>query len=496
MSSTTFIASYLEVLAGLLIYAIAIPFTALTVSPRIRAIRDRHARRFQVYDWEINISQLLRSESVVGIIVLSIVFLAGYLVPPLPSMCSTHQIGWWCKPHEFFHSYASYIAFGILCLNVLVLALFTNHLASYSTERVLSDLTNECKFQAIKNHGHIDRTLLASIGELGELCNAGHDKESVLEKLSNLTDLDLTLEMRVYLARIVRETTVAGSERNYEHAINILQDICREAFAAERNEVTGVDYVYFTTDVMRELEKVMVQAFAVQDSRVKGAILAGYEVLALQSPNAYAHAFLRIAKAGFAHNEIDQAAAVLDKFHTKVTEILSSSDSTSEDIPEAVHVFFGLLAHFWHYGDSARQHALAYLEALASLPQWNTNRVDKHLYKAKVFFQHSDATENADYLEQMLFEKSLRSFVIDFLSGIPQLDEMQYQRILTHYPSLEALHQATLEGIMACGISKAVAEIIYSQSRLAATSYSQNMPPIDAIKQWMTRFLRSKLHLQ
>lgn len=450
----------------------------------------------------------MKPQWIVATNVSSILFLAGYLVPLPSSMCRRSLIGWWCRQRTFFINNVDWIAFLILSANVILTAFFIWVLISFTKDNLLLYLARICKRQARKDNGRIDRTVLESIGELGEFCDAGRDKETVLDTLSSLADLNLALDSWVYLACTVRETIVSGNERNYIHAMGILQDMFRKASdtnieETESEEVTGEkteglgqenDRDIHLASMLQELENVMIQAFTIRNPRVTATILTGYDELALQAPNAYAHAFFRIGKAGLSLDETQQVLAVLDKFHTKVTELLNSSDNAPDDVPEAVHVFFGLLAHFWHHGNSARQHALTYLEALATLPRWDAKRVDEHTQKAKAFFQHS--LETADYLEQMLFESNLRQFVKDRLSETPQLEEPQRQRILTHYPSLEALHQATLEGIMACGISKAVAEIIYSQSRLAATSYSQNMSPIDAIKQWMTRFLRGRLHLQ
>lgn len=477
MISATFIPSYIEVLAGLLILGITLPSIFITIPDRIRVIQSKHSRKITIGSKEICLGDVMKPQWIVALVVLSIMFLVGYLVPSPNILCSEFVLGLGCQLRNFFITHLYVIASGILCFNIIITALFIGVLISFSKDHLLSDLARKFRHEVNKDARHIDRTLLDSIGELGQFCNPGRDKESVLDTLANLTDLKLTFDSRVHLARTVRETVITGNERNYIHAMNILQDMSRKAFEANVNNIEQKDKeeeennkALYLADMLHELENVMLQAFTMNNPRVRATILTGYDELTLHAPNDYSFAFFRMGKAGLRLNELRLAVAVLDKFHTKVIALLNSDGSIPGDASEVIHVFFGLLAHFWHYGNSTRQHARTYVEALANLPQWNLKCIDESMQKAKVFFQCRDI-ETAEYLEQMLFENNQRQFAKELLSRISRLDEVQYQNILTHYPSIEALSRTTLEGIMACGVPEATAKTIHSQCRLAVTNH-------------------------
>lgn len=475
MISTTFIPSYIEVLAGLLILGITLPSIFINIPDRVRAIRSKHSRKITLGVKQIGWSDVMKPQWVVIAVVLSIIFLVGYLVPSPNIPCSNFILGLWCQLHDFFVTHLYSIASSILCFNIIITALFIWVLSSYNKDRLLSDLSEKFRREVKKGAGYIDITVLESIGELGQFCNAGRDKESVLGTLANLADLNLTFDCRVHLARTVQETVVTGNERNYIHAMNILQDMFRKAFETriknkeqKNEEEEENNKALHLADLLHELENVMLQAFTMSHPRVIATILTAYDELALHAPNDYSFAFFRMGKAGLRLNELRLAIAVLDKFHTKVIVLLNSNSVTPGDASEVIHVFFGLLAHFWHHGNAARQLALTYMETLANLPQWNLERVDGCMQEAKAFFQCRDI-ETTDYLEQMLFENNQRQFAKELLSRVSQLDEGQYQSLLTRYPSIEALHRTTLEGIMACGVPEAAAKIIRLQSRLSVT---------------------------
>ncbi|MCB8950762.1 MAG: hypothetical protein H6650_01985 [Ardenticatenales bacterium] len=475
MSSVSFIPSYIEVLSGLLIFGITLPSILITIPAKIRAIREKHTRKIVIGGQEIGLADVLKPQWVVALVVFSIMLFVGYLVPSPKISCDGLILNLGCLVRDFFIAHVDAIAGSILGLNVVITALFIGVLISFTKDYLLFDLAKQCRHQVRKNNGCIEKTVLESIGELGEFCDAGRDKESVLDTLSSLADLNLAMDSWVHLARTVRETVVAGNERNYIHAMNTLQDMFRKASETRMSinghgtesvaeEEQNNNKEMHLVGVLQELENVMVQAFTMRNPRVTATILTGYDELALQAPIAYAHAFFRIGKAGLELNETRQVVAALDKFHTKVTEFPDLSDPEFAEVCEAVHVFFGLLAHFWCHGNATRQHALTYIEALATQPQWDSRRVDNHMQEAKIFFQHSDFIETAGYLEQMLYENNLRQFAKDFLINIPGLDALQCQRILTHYPSPESLRQATLEGIIACGIPEELARNILSHN--------------------------------
>lgn len=460
----SFIPSYIEVLAGLLVLGITLPTILIQIPARNRAIRDKHARKKRFLGRQYSLGTVFKPVYVGILAVFSIMFLAGYLVPPHSFLCNQQGLGPWCPFRDFFVDHVAGIAFIILGIDVIVTAIFIHVLGSYTKERILLSLANKCRDEVSIDNGRINKTVLQSIGELGQFCDVGSDKESVLDTLAGLAYLELAFDSWVDLARTVRETVVSGSEQNYIHALTILQDMVRAASDQATNNSS--DKEIHLADMLLELENVMIQAFTLRNPRVTATILTGYDELALQAPNAHAHPFFRIGRAALGLYEMGQAVAILAKFHTKVVELLDSPDHDPTNVPEAVHVFFGLLAHFWHYGKSARRHALRYIEALADMPSWDAGRVDAQVQAAKEFFENNGFIETADHLEQMLYEGNQRRIAQEFLSRIGQLDEDQCQRVLSYYLSMEMLRKADVEGITACGVPKPIAHIILRQVKI------------------------------
>ena len=459
MNPEQFIPSYIEVLATLLVLGISLPSILINVPSRMRAIRDKHTKKIYIRNSQIAVTNFFQYPIAVTSVVFSITFLAGFLYPPPQWMCSNEGIGFWCAIRDYFLIRAQFFAFWALVINILMTAFFFVILQSYTKDQLLINLAKQCRRKTNDNNIYIDQTILESIGELGEFCDSGRDKESVLDILSSLSDDDLPLDSWYDLAHTVRETVVGGNERNYIDAMGIIQDIFRLAINKECKESEEKHKAERLAKIMSELEQVMIQAFAMGIPRVTATIMTGYDEQALQEPTAFAHAFLRIGKAALAAHEMSQAVAVLDKFHTKISELLKGKGGESPVDIEAVHIFFGLLAHFWCRNGTAQQHALRYLRGLSDAPNWNMDHVNQLIQQAKMFFSNADM-ETADYLEQMLYENNQIRFVEEFLSQFEDLTPIKSQRILNRYPSMKALQKASVVDLQSCGIPEELASHI------------------------------------
>ena len=453
-----FIPTLIDILVALLVFGVTVPSILISIPPRMRAIRDKYPYQFLIRDRQIDLHDVLIHRNVVILIVLSIISLVPYLIPPPSFMCNTNGVGWWCSWRDAFVDFLPWFASTILCLNVGVTALFFRVLISYTQEHILHDLANQIRRQAREEGGRIDKAVLTSIADFGQFCEAGRDKKSVLDVLVQFADSELTLnsDSRIELARTVSGVVVGGNEHNYIYAINVLRAMFQAASQARipENEPEGIGLELLRVMMLRELENVMTWAFSLRNPLVTAAISTGYDMLALQNPVERAYAFLRIGKIVLGLHEMRHAQAILDKFHTKILGVLDSSNNDPNTIPEEIHIFFGLLAHFWDRGDAARQHALQKMDAL---PQ---EHVDQRLQDAKTFLQISGHLETADCIEQMLFDKNQLQYVKQILLEINELQEEQRQRILIHHPSMDKLRSASLEDIMACGVREAVAKSI------------------------------------
>lgn len=455
MPYADFIPSYIEVLAGLLVFGVTLPTLFINIPPRLRAIRDKHANfdlsRFGI-DERLRLSTFLQPRWTVTVIVLSILYYASFLVTPPDWMVNLGL-----DPRQtFFHQHAAYFIFAVLSLNIFVTAVFMFVLSSYTKERLLRDIDRKCRQQALKGDGRIPPYYIKSLRELGTFCDAGHDKESVLLILDGLGLMEnLHIDSRLEVARAVQDTIVDGNEQNYIFSMDILQGSFRTA--KEKTIRNGNDEYekLRLADILRTLENVIIQAFVLRNPRVTAAIMTGYDEISMQEPNDYARAFLRIGCEALELQEEHHAGHGLDKLHTRITELISREGEHKE----AIHNYFGLLSHFWQRGNTVRQHALNYLEELQRVYRWGNHFIDRQMIEARHHFERVDLI-TADYLEQMVFEYRQLQYARKFLLEIDGIGKERSNRILMHYPSIELLRQADEAGIRACGIFKTMAERI------------------------------------
>ena len=458
MPYANFIPSYIEVLAGLLVFGITLPSLLINIPPRLKSIRDKHST-IDLNSLGINLqlerSLILQPRIAVFIIVFSILFFAGYLVPTPPRLLN---FGW--RPIRFFfNQHALIIIYGILALNVIVTAVFMWVLSSYTKDRLLRDLDNKCR-RAVKKDGRIPQDFIDSLSDLGAFCDQGHDKSSVLHILGGLANLDgLHIDSQVTIASAVQNIIVDGNEQNYISAMDILQEIFRAA--AEKKEEDIVFQKLRQAEILRTLENVIIQAFVLRNPRVTASIMTGYDEISMQEPNDYARAFLRIGRAALALNEEHHAGHGLDKLHTRLTEMINENKQYPLHHQEALQTYFGLLAHFWHLDNTARQHALKYLDELQIVYHGNHRKIDQQIMIARHAFEGTDLI-TSDYLEQMLYEYRQLQYTRKFLLSINGIGRVRSQRILVHYPSMAHLRLADEEGLSACGLPKTITNAILS----------------------------------
>jgi hypothetical protein len=461
-----FIPSYIEVLTGLLVFGVTLPSLFINIPPRLKAIRDKHANinlDFLRIEKRLKFSLILQPRIAVSFIVLSILFFGGFLVPS-PVWLLNLGFG---QLIFSIHRHAKAIIYIILGLNVIVTALFMWALSSYTKERLLRDLDRKCRKHAAKNFGRIPSDFVNSLSELGAFCDAGQDKGSVLLILDGLVMItELHIDSRVEIVQAVQNTIVDGNEQNYIFAMEILQGSFRIA-AEETSDEDGYGKLRLA-EILRTLENVIIQAFVLRNPRVTAAIMTGYDEISMQEPNDYARAFLRIGRAALELKEQHHAGHGLDKLHTRITELIGPNGQYPYQHQEAVHTYFGLLAYFWQQGNTARQHALKYLDELQQVYKWKSRFIDQQIIGARYAFEGIDLL-TADYLEQMLFEHRQLQYARTFLLEIEGIGKERSSRILVHYPSIELLCKAEEEGIMACGIPRPLAGQVLAASNRHVT---------------------------
>ena len=461
-----FIPSYIETLATLLVFGITLPSLLISVPSRIRAVRDRHARKLRFFQWEISSREVLRPEHLVVVVVifgvLSTIVLLSYMFLPEMVICMGEADSLWCRTLQLMNTKQAFIIHGTLFANIATAAFFIWVLVSYTPNRVLSRLISICRYQSRKNNGKIDRQVLESIGEIGEFSKGGSDKEAVLHTLEELTELDLDLDSLAGIARTIQETVVDGNEHNYIYAIDILQDMARQIHPLPN--YSELNKGLCLAAILKELENIIVRGFHLNKPSITAAIMSSFDELSHQAPNDYARAFLEISKTALGIEEIRHAGHALDKLHTRISECIHYSQDCLIETPEALHTYFGLLAHFWNHNNTARKHALKYLNELGSEEGWSQQLISEQIYEAEQTFQTIDI-ETADYLDTMLHQLEQRRIANRVLREIKPLSPEQRMRILTHYPSIKKLKKVGTTEIMACGVDEEVAHQVVRECR-------------------------------
>lgn len=459
-----YIPSYVEALVGLLVFGISIPSFLLSVPQRLRDIRDQYGNNATFFG--IPWRRLTTVEVAVPIVVISIGLILLYQVPSPPFFCNNQAeqpTGLGCGIQRLYVLYAPVWVNALVIINIVITALFIWVLRSYDRDQIITRLTEVCREQAQNQQGEIDEELLQNLGELGELCAAGREKQGLLKTLDGLSDLEITPRSWLGIAQIVTQTAASGDERNVADALDILQEIFRNSSESNIGEASMKPF--HNRDILGELENLFIQAFGTDSSSVLSQMMAGYDELSEQAPNDAAKAFLRIGRLAL-QKDFSHAVHALDKLNTLISELLDEHGGRCPiNELDALYTYLALLAYFWNHGINTRKHAVTHLEELVEDYRWE----DEYLHKLL-----SDAGEamgatnlrTADMLEQMLFDIRQRVLVQNVLDKVKDLSERRQKRILLRYPSLESLMDAHAAALMACGASRTQADEILWQAEM------------------------------
>ncbi|MEM7130998.1 MAG: hypothetical protein AAF702_32045 [Chloroflexota bacterium] len=451
------IPSFIESLVGLLVFGISIPSIIINVPPRIRAIREKYAYVFNIGPQKIKASKILQPEFVVVLIVLSIIFFLSYLIPPFFT-CSNGATIVLCAIQGHFVNNAAYWIGGVLIANVITTALFISLLTSFTRDKVILHLGKVCRNQAEANQGRIDSALFNNLGELGEFCDPGSDKQAVLGTIEKLLSLDLTPESWAGLAQTVRQIIADGNEQNIAVALELLQEIIQRAYYSTKGEAHVKDFSI--RDISKELEEVFLQAFTMDSPSVMSKMMQGYDELTLQPTNDAAKAFLRIGRMALKTGSLNHAINALSKLHTQITEILDEFNGHCPlDKLDALYAYFALVSYFWVRGSTMRTHVLSHLEQLQEDYHWDDAYLARQIQDAGMAMYGTNM-ETPGYLEQMLFNYRQWCLARSMLAECDYLTDEQQQHILSTYPSIESIQKANVIGLMACGIARKEAEAI------------------------------------
>lgn len=463
-ATLSLIPSYIESLVGLLVFGISIPSILINIPPRIRAIRDQYGQESRMGPLRFRASRLLNPVFVVVVVVLSIVILASYNLPTPGFICHGNANTPGCLVRHYLIISSPYVVNGLLIINIVITALFIRVLMSHTRDRVIQQLGEVCKEQADANKGVIDEELLQSMGELGEFCEPGSDKQSVLTVLEGLYTKQLSSKSWANVAATISQTVSSGNELNVIKAIDMLQEIFR---LASRSELGESHLKQFSIrDILREMETVFILAFDMESPVVMAKMMQGYDELTLQPANDAAKAFLRIGKTALRTNALTHAVRALDKLNTQISELLEEhSGQCPPEYQDALDMYFALLAYFWSHGITMRQHALSYLDQLCEDYSWSQTYLNELLRQSGDAMQMR-SLETADLIKKMVYRNRQLNLADAILKEVKILDQSRRYHILASFPSIEMLRVADTAGLMACGISRSEAQAVIWQAQL------------------------------
>ncbi len=464
MDPLEYVSSYVEALVSLLVFGISIPTFLMNVQSRLRQIREQYGNEIDLGPVQLKVSRLFGINRVVIIVIISILLILIYQVPTFRTFCDSfvpqpHGVG--CAAWQGFIDLAPYWVNALLLFNIVITALFIWILGSYRRDSIIHRLGHECRKQAKRNQGRLEDDLLLNLGELGELCIAGREKQGVLQTIDDLLTLDLTPKSWSNMAEAVIRTTTGGDERNVAQSIKLLQSIFRRSNQSTIGEAAMKQF--HNQKILAKLEDLYIQSFGMDSAIVDAQMMTGYDELADQAPNDAAKAFLRIGRVALQRDLYGHAVAALDKLDTLLTERID--EQTGICPPQhldALHNYFALIAYFWNHGISTRLHAMRYLEQLCDGYGWDNEHLNQLFSEASQTMKASNL-RTADMLEQMLFSNRQMTLVQRVLAEVEGVNERHAERILMRFPSLAELRGADFAALMSCGVQKNQAEVILRQ---------------------------------
>lgn len=461
MEPLHYIPSYIEALAGLLIFGVSIPSIFIIAEPKLRSIRNQYAffQAGSILDW------FLRIEVIGLVMALSLGILVLYQIPTPSLFCdlNTSKSSYGCTIRNLFVSTAPYWANVILLLNILIIALLPMLFMSYNRERIIKLLGRVCRNQALKNSGQIEGGVLTSLTELGVLCAAGNEKRQVLDALESLWDLQITPKSWAEIATVVTQVTAGGDEQNVEQALAILQDAARFSFQSELGDIQNKPF--YVRNILNELESMFIQALGTQSPPVLSQLMNRFDYLAEHAPSDAAMAFLNIGMFALEKRNFEHAVHALDKLHTVITELLEENGGKCpEEELDALYIYLAFLAQFWAGDITTRQHGIKQLDELCRDFNWDEFHLTALIHKAEESMISSNLRAAA-LLMPMLYGNRQISMVRKAISKVTSLEDQHHKMIPIHFPSIAALKNAHVDQLVACNLSLSQAESILWHAR-------------------------------
>lgn len=465
MEPLDYISSYVEALVSLLVFGVSIPTILMNVPLRLQNIREQYGTDIEIGSIGIKISRIASVGVVVTVVILSIGLILLYQIPSPPFFCNASLAipqGPGCQLRQLFVSTASVWVNVLLFANIILAAIFILVLRSYRRDSIIQRLGKECRDQAVSQNGVLHEDVLLNLGELGEMCAAGREKQGLLLTLEGLLNLDLAPKSWMNIAEAVIQTTTGGDERNIALALKLLQSIFRRSSQSNLGEEAMKQF--HNRDILTKLESMYIQALGIDSPLVHSQLMTGYDEIATQEPNDAAKAFLHIGHHALHRDLYQYAVYALDKLDTLIMEILDEGEGKCPPhAMDAMYNYFALLAYFWNHGINTRKHALIYLDQLSEAYGWDDAQLNDLLSHAEQTMRSSNL-KTADMLEQMLYSNRQMSLVREALTKVEGLNERHEERVLMRFPSLAELREADVAALMSCGLPKNQAEAILWQT--------------------------------
>lgn len=334
--------AYLQILVVLLIFALSIPsiIFQLTLPEEIRRIINRHMKRYF----------LVPFISVMAVILIFSLSFIWFLhpctgdIPPLKHWAGSIIIS------------LSLIFFMIL---------WWRYLQKLSKEKIVAYLEKKL-WKKFEKNGRLNDEMMMDMLTLGERSEAGHEKEIVLETMSRL--INKTQDSARYsgseledmlrnVNKIVAGKDKPGNEKNFLTFVRILEGIAEKNSGRKNLRSSDELVVYWD---LKELGKKSVELKFSQVVK---------QIVGISPP--IPDVLFEIGESAFNSGDYFSALAALSKLETMALNTAKKEQENTKNEEEDArkkhqnvqYQLFGLMAHFWGKGGSARRRVESFLQA-------------------------------------------------------------------------------------------------------------------------------------
>lgn len=456
--------SYIGSLVSLVAIAVTLPAIFLDRDAKIEALRntfDKTVDRRGIVRRIHALKNFITPPFVYIYSTFSTAIIAGYLVPAPDWVCNGER-GWACQIIWALQDNAAVVTTFLLLSTVLLVGVFIWLLIEHSKTKLLEDIRQACIRQADENSGYIDRELIKLVGEVGHLCYRGKDKKSSIATIQAIVEgADaLNHETMFSLANAVTEAVESGDKDNYQQALEVVQEITKLATEDEGNRDQSIAMIWgeFTELLVGAIRlsiglnlRSYLDEFKVDDEQLKRGF-----------GNVSARQLVKVGITAIEEKKPQIAYSAFDKLHGEAIGVVESETWSANG--EVIHQFFGLFAHLWTYNKASQFVLRPFIDSFMDVVR-DGGRPDATLptfvQGAKAFFvETTELVATATKLEEVLYVIKQRNLVKRYLQDLlgAEEGELYYDRIVYHYPSVEALQEANLYSVMACDVPEPVAQ--------------------------------------